>query len=347
MKKIRIIVFLALIALNANAQGDKQLLDFEFAGMSLNGILNIPKDTQPKGIVLIVHGSGRTNAIEQNWYGDVRAAMLKAGYATYMWDKMGCGKSEGTFNYNQTVQNSASEVIAAINALQEKKIIGSDKIGLWGISRAGWINPIVINQYPDIKFWISISGVDDKENFKYLLEENLKINGTPEDSIAILTEELTKGYRLVHTGARFETYMDATENLRNNKFLNRFNNGNLITEEAYYKYQENFKKEQFDKETNLQVYIKDFELILSKIDCPVLALFGEKDKHVDWKKTKILYEETLGRNVDLTIQSFPNCNHNLYQCQTGGFYEFQDDNLPWDRCEGFLDAITNWLKAIE
>lgn len=64
----------------------------------------------------------------------------------YIWDKIECGESEGNFDYFQPVKNSALEVRAAIKALKKDKMSGSNKIGLWGISRACWINPLVINQ---------------------------------------------------------------------------------------------------------------------------------------------------------------------------------------------------------
>ena len=329
------------MTLNSDAQIQKKLFDFKFEGIRLNGVLNMP-DTIPKGIALIVHGSGRTNAVEQEWYYDVRERFVKSGYAVYMWDKIGCGKSEGSFDYNQSVQNSALEVIAAISTLKNEQISGSDKIGLWGISRAGWINPLVMKQYKDIKFWISVSGVDEKENFKYLLKENLRINRHPMDTINLLVNEWQEGVRISHAGGSFETYQTATSNLRKNDFFLRFMNGET-TKENYYDYQKLFMKQKLDVKSGLQVYINNFDSILSKINCPVLALFGEKDMNVDWTKTKTLYESTIGLNADLTIKSFPDCNHNLFKCKTGGFYEFQDRNLPWDRCDGFLDTMTAWL----
>ncbi|WP_194975892.1 alpha/beta hydrolase family protein [Aquiflexum lacus] len=345
MRRITTFLILLLIVSNAIAQNKREIMDFEFEGVLLNGVLNIPEDNSPKGIVLIVHGSGQTNAVAQEWYKDVRESILKSGFATYMWDKMGCGNSGGTFNYNQPVQNSALEVIAAIHALKEKKIPGSDAIGLWGISRAGWINPIVINKYKDIKFWISVSGVDDKENFKYLLAQNLKINGHPQDSVKLIVDEWMKGTKISHSGGSFEEYQSATKNLAKNAFWLRFTNGG-ITQEGYYNYQPTFMKEELDEESGLQVYIEDFDSLLSGINCPVLAVFGENDMNVDWIKTKLLYENTLGQNTDLTIKSFPNCNHNLIQCETGGFYELQDNNLPNKRCGDFLDAMVEWLDKI-
>ena len=344
---IRIFSFalLFLTVTHTPAQVKSEVFEFEFEGVMLNGILDFPVNKTPKGIVLIVHGSGRTNAVVQNLHQDVRKTIVQSGYAVYMWDKMGCGKSEGTFNYNQSVHNSALEVIAAITALRDKKIPGSKEVGLWGISRAGWTIPLVINQYESIKFWISVSGVDDKENFKYLLEQNLRINGLPKDSINLIADEWLEGVKITHSGGSYETYLEATSNLWQNEFLLRFSGGG-ITKEGYYNFQRTFVKEELDEATGLQFYIRDFERILSRIHCPVLALFGEKDMNVDWTKTKELYERTLAPNIDLTIQSFPDCNHNLFQCKTGGFYEIQDNNLPWKRCEGFLEAMKNWLNNI-
>ena len=89
---------------------------------------------------------------------------------------MGCGKSEGTFDAQQPVENSADEAVAAIDQLIAMKVAGVETIGCWGLSRAGWIVPLINERYP-IDFWISVSGTNDKENFGYLLKENLLIEG--------------------------------------------------------------------------------------------------------------------------------------------------------------------------
>lgn len=213
-------------------------------------------------------------------------------------------------------------------------------------TQAGWINPLVINEYKDIAFWISVSGVDDKESFNYLLEQNLRIEGMSEDSIRLILDEMVESTRISHAGGDYETSMAAIPNLKKNEFWLRFTNGG-ITEESYYAYQKVFMTEELDETTGLQVYIKDFGTILSNINCPVLALFGEEDKHVDWLKTKALYKKALPPDADLTIRQFSDCNHNLFQCETGGFYKFQDNKLPWLRCSGVLETMANWLKTID
>ncbi len=347
---MRILIILSIflfISTSLKCQEDYQILNFEFEGHSINGILNQPHQQKPKGIVLIIHGYGRTNAVENNWHRDVRKAILKSGYSTYMWDKMGCGESEGTFDINQPVQNSADEAIAAIKLLQENNIPGAQDIGLWGVSRAGWINPLIIQKYEDIKFWISVSGVDDKENWGYLLYENLLIEGFPKEEALFIQKEWTQGNLISHKGGTFEEYLEATQYFRKNMFVKRWNNGYQITKEDYYASQPDYRNKKFDSQTGLEIVLDGFEEMLSKIEIPVLALFGEKDKNVDWRKTKRVYQEFLKGEDQLTIKSFPNTNHNMVLCSTGGFYEFQNNKSALKRPLGYTESITSWLLSLD
>lgn len=346
MTRIIMLILLTLIGVGTNAQSTQELFDFDFEGIKLSGVLNLPKNSEPKGIVLIVHGDGKTNALAGDWWSDLRAAIIKTGYATYMWDKIGCGNSGGTYKSGRPVENEALEVITAIKRLKENNIKGSNKIGLWGISRAGWINPIVIDQSNKIDFWISVSGVDDDETFKYLLEQNLRINGHPKDSINLIVHEWHNSILLSRGGASYEYYLSATKNLQKNKFWKKITNGG-ISKKSYIEYQKTLKESILDKHTELPIYVENFYQMLSRIDIPILALFGETDMTVDWTKAKKLYEKALKGNRGLTIKSFPNCNHNMWQAQTGGIYEFEDNNWEYVRCDGFLDSITNWLNKLE
>ena len=224
------------------------------------------------------------------------------------------------------------------------KLLNTDCHTVW--KQRYWISPLIIDQYQNINFWVIISGVDDKENFEYLLQQNLRIEGLPQDSIDLITDEWLLSIKLCKEGVSYEDYLAETPNLQKNKFMNRFMNGG-VTEEGYYDYLPQAKELNLDPDSGLPVYIDDFEGMLSKVNVPTLAIFGEKDMNVDWRKTKRLYEATLGKNTDLTIRTFPDANHNMYKCVTGGFYEFQDDNLPWVRPEGFLESIRDWLQEKE
>ena len=68
MKSIlSIIILLLLTGAYSQAQINSQNLDFEFEGIVLNGVLYLPDNLPPKGMVLIVRGSGKTDAVTQDW----------------------------------------------------------------------------------------------------------------------------------------------------------------------------------------------------------------------------------------------------------------------------------------
>jgi hypothetical protein len=347
MKQILVgMLFVLVVNTSSQAVETEEVLSFSFQDETLNGVFNLPDTTEVEGVVLIIHGYGETNAVAQNWYADVRSVMLRAGYATFMWDKIGCGNSTGTFDINQPVQSSADEAIAAINMLQKLSKPGSENIALWGISRAGWINPLIIQKYAGIRFWISWSGVDGMENFHYLLKQNNKIDGLSQQQASVIAKEWLQGVHIAHSGAPYSVYKEATQNLAANPFWLRFTNGG-VSWLNYPTYKHDMQDMTLDRNTGLPIYINNFENLLKDIKVPVLAMFGEKDMNVDWRKTRELYNETLTTPAQLTTYSFPNCNHNLFLASTGGYYEFEDDGLPWERCSGVLDSMYRWLTSSE
>ncbi len=93
--------------------------------------------------------------------------------------------------------------------------------------------------------------------------------------------------------------------------------------------------------------VNDFENKLSRIDIPVLAIFGERDTQIDWKKTQIIYKKTIGSNskADLTIRTFSNCNHTIQKCESGGINE-NLEKFGYAVCDGYYDAMLMWLNKL-
>ena len=146
---------------------------FEVDGQRLVGLLDRPASREAGATIVLVHGYGKTNVEAEGWNLDLRSHFGRLGINVLVWDKPGCGRSEGEFDIDQPVASSAAEVVAAVRVLKEREIPGSEMVGLWGISRAGWIAPLAMRDEPAIDFWISVSGTDDKENARYLLEQLL------------------------------------------------------------------------------------------------------------------------------------------------------------------------------
>ena len=323
-------------------------LDFRFNGKRMSGTLDLPADRPPSAIVVFVLGHGKTDVVAGRWYYDLRSRFVEAGLGCYLWDKAGCGQSEGEYDHSQTVQSSAQETLAAIAELKRRGIAGSDRIGLWGISRAGWIVPLVIEQLPSVAFWISVSGTDDKESFGYMLETNLRIEGRSESVVRSLIGEWRRGNEILRKGGSFEENQRATTESATGPLLQvllrrRGHQGGLSAgaEDAHRR-----ALSVFDEASGLMIYVPGFRKILKGVRCPVLALFGEKDSVVDWRSTMALYRETIGSGVDadLAIRTFPDCNHNMLQCRTCGLREDREATRPRRPCDGYQEAIITWIE---
>ena len=103
---------------------------------------------------------------------------------------------------------------------------------------------------------------------------------------------------------------------------------------------------QVDEATGLMIYVPHFQHMLARVNVPVLAIFGEKDRNVNWRNTVPLYSETIGKNpnASLTIKTFPDGNHNLQQAQTGGLREILQ--MSEHRVSsGYYEAMADWLRT--
>ena len=94
------------------------------------------------------------------------------GIAVLRFDDRGIAQSTGDHS-NATSEDFASDVLAAVNFLKERKEIDKTKIGLIGHSEGGMIAPLAAVQRDDIAFIVLMAGP-----------------GIPGDSILYLQEEL-------------------------------------------------------------------------------------------------------------------------------------------------------------
>ena len=303
------------------AAGESVDFVFESSGLQLSGIVDVPENGDAKALIIIVHSYGETDIRRWQTYADERRRFNAMGIATAVWDKPGQGQSEGVFDIDQSVYESAQEVLDAAAYLKRINAPGSNKIGLWGGSRAGWIAPIALSRDSDFAFWVSISGTTAEDNFSYLLLSNLPHEGYPLAEVETIADEWRAGCQLYRNAASFTAYQDATRTLRANDYILRMR-GEWPTRLEYTLSQRRCKRgdcPRVDPDRCDYVWIEDFAGMLSTLSIDVLAIFGEKDLNVDWRKTKRLYEETLddNPNASLTVRTFAGSDHALNVTETG------------------------------
>jgi len=319
---------------------------FKFEDKIYTGLLDVPNNEAIKSLIVLVPGSGKTKVYTGKWNYELRKNLNHLGVATFAYDKSGCGASEGKFDYNQSIENSSEELLAAIQELRNQKVPGSQNIGLWGISRAGWICPTAIKADSKIKYWISISGPNHLDNMYHLLKTNWTIKGKSSKEIETLSKEWKTGFKIQRNGGTYLEYLNATPTLHKDNFIKKLRG--KYTEEKFLKFQKYLMDNNItiDKKTGLQIMLNGFEKSLEQINIPVLAILGEKDSQIDWKETINLYKKTINKNAPLKIKTLPNCNHFIRTCETGGYdenYKVLLEKGLGQTCNSYYDTIKSWL----
>jgi len=320
-------------------------------GHTLRGLIDLPDDRCPIAGLALVPGHGQTHVASGEHNKALRTRLTNAGVACCEWDRVGCGNSDGTYDHHQPVEDSGEEAAVAIDAFAAQVGLEIDRIGFWGGSRAGWICAWALQRRPAMGFWIIFSPGGDHDNFPFLLETNLRLEGRSEPQIQRLLEELRQGQRLVRTGGTFSEYLDATAQLRADAFyqyLNIFGTQGE-DEEGFYREQEKHKNGVYTVDETREVHITPWLYqTLACIRCPVLAMFGEKDTFVDARETARLYREALkeGGNPDFTIHMFADGNHALGQCETGGVRETMEQfqNGTFSSCDPDNTIMMEWMR---
>ena len=124
----------------------KEAISFQSTrAITLRGDLWLPLKMDKKiPLVIAVHGSGKTDRNDSFILEMVKHYTAK-GIGVLTYDKRGVGDSDGNYigSYSSSMITYAMDVIAAFDNIKMDQRIDSKKIGVSGISQAGFIIPIV------------------------------------------------------------------------------------------------------------------------------------------------------------------------------------------------------------
>ena len=134
---------------------------FENHAARLAFTLDLPDGQPPFAAVVLGHGSGRTTRDQLTF---LSHRLTRYGFAVLRFDKRGAGESTGRY-VNVGVTDSperfpllASDVAAAVRLLRTRPEIDGRRIGLAGVSQAGWILPHAARELGDVAFVLILSG---------------------------------------------------------------------------------------------------------------------------------------------------------------------------------------------
>lgn len=169
----------------------RYLIEYDSGGLSISGMMNVPKGEGAFPVVILNHGHYEKNRKFSPGLGfkDAADIFAKNGYVAVGSDFRNNGNSdrgENLFQYLGDLQ----DVLFLLEAVKELPYVDKHRIGMWGYSLGGWLtlkSAVISKDIKVIALFGSMS-FDDADNYHTLnqwhpevIEEVTKIFGAPEE----------------------------------------------------------------------------------------------------------------------------------------------------------------------
>lgn len=302
-------------------------ITFNTGDVKLAGTLTLPLTRGPYPVIEFVHGSPPENREFGFW----RTFFASHGIAVFAYDKRGVGASTGDWR-KADFEDAAADVLNGIQVLKSRKDIDSGRIGLWGISQAGWVVPIAATRSKDISFIILHSGamITPYQQSLQAITSELQVYGASEQEINDRIEYSKIDQEFTRSGQGWERLQQLYQ-------TGKAKNANW----AYEPMPKDFWFRNWYRAT------MDFDSVpyWEKVKCPVLAFFGELDMTVRPEPSRDILTKALTKagNKDFSTVVLPKASHGYLEVQTG----IVRNDLPRVKkfAGGYFETMAKWLDT--
>jgi uncharacterized protein len=310
-------------------------ISFPHGGHTLQGTLYEVSKNSP--IAFLVHGDGAQDRTSDSGYLPLIHALTDAGISVFSWDKPGVAASTGNW-LNQSMQDRATETVAALTALRALPGMDRRALGLIGFSQAGWVLPKVPRITDDISFLVLIgAAVSWKEQSDFYTTRRLESEGQCAQTIADYVQSQHESNTICL--APSANYADYVAHERKARTVDSAR----MSEERF-----GFVKRNCNE---------DVRLLLPGLTIPVLVLSGAEDRNVDGSQTVSVYNTALaGANPHNRFELVPRATHSLldsrhynYQLPTQWSVSAKTRFLLSGRAAyapQVLYTLTNWITTV-
>ncbi len=298
-------------------------------GVSLRGTLLLPVDAGPHAVVVLAHGSGQSG--RSSWtYRSLAHVLARNGIAALMYDK----RAKENITTGSSFDALAGDVVAAVAFLKRRGDIDSSAIGAFGASQGGWIAPMAAVRSGDVSFVILKSGpsvsVWDQEVHR--VKYTMLAEGFGREEVEEAVAFTRAVFEFVDTGRGWDRIETWAARAKEKKWAEI---AQIPTSKAD------------AREWLAQRY--DPEAVLSKLKCPLLALFGENDTLVPPAENLDRMKQYLKRaeNSGAKIVVFDDVGHDLELsgALVGDRWSWPEAFWRWPRsAPGYYDLVVDWIN---
>ena len=281
----------------------EQPIEFRNGDVKLAGSLLLPKSEKPLPAVIFVHGAGPQT---REQYRKQAEYFVSQGIAALIYDKRGTGQSGGVYESYAPYENLVNDALAGVSLLKQRTEIAPSQIGMWGLSQGVSISAAAASRSKDIQFIVAVgSSVTDGMLFYY--RDNLFRRYGLSDTLRDVAEKA----QLAADSLFF--------NLRDESLLSTFAARSYTPPDQY------------------------VQLAWSRVDQPVLAMWGQLDQHIPVGESILGLKNSLAQanNQKWTMIILPKTNHDLKISETGELHRPSPGYPP-----GALKTMTDWVHGV-
>lgn len=352
MKKISSI-FLALLTFCSISAADKgeytsRNVTFNNDTITFAGTLTVPVGVDKAPAVVILSGTGKQNRDGEmgghKMFADIADYLSRQGIAVLRYDDRGTGESTGTYETSTTL-DFATDGLAAVAFLKTQPDIDPARIGFIGHSEGGAAMSIAASQCEDVKYMVSLAGLClDGLNALITQNHNLVISyNLPDHDVKrydVINELMFRVAKKYAQSDSLEYHLQ--EAYDKWAAMDSIYFSTLGVEFDHFRFPIYMYKMQATGPWYRFHVSYDPADYLSKVNIPVLALNGSKDKFVDADTHLPGWKRYMPENADVTTVKLEGLNHLFLPCETGLPDEYSKITAPLS--PEMLTIVAEWIN---
>ena len=313
-----------------------QEISFTNQGTQFYGILTIPRSDRPVPLVVNSHGSERDAATSFDW---AAAWYTEAGFATFIFDKRGTGRSGGKFTHNFDVL--ADDLEAAITEVSSHPSIDSELVGVGGYSQGVYVTTLAASRNDAIKFIIASYGIVQSPLTEDFLETQLHFQANyPEadwNRFRLLVEACGNAFAL-GDNEQWKLVRQYRKEWRG--LIDPYKLAGTLTGDGCLPWPGLLLRlagrSQFPPGL---VWNHDPFPLIDSLQIPVIWQFGEADEDAPSSESTIQVQQWITEGKPFILHTYPNASHGIFLTSTdaeGNTYRYKDPV--------YIKHLIEWLK---
>jgi uncharacterized protein len=319
--------------------------------VTLAGTLTSPPGAGAHPAVVLITGSGPQNRDEEIFgfkpFRLIADALTRGGLAVLRCDDRGVGGSTGS-TAQSTSADFAADVLAEVQFLKSRPDILPARIGVLGHSEGGLVGPLAASKSKDIAFVVMLSG-PALTGEKILLAQGellARAAHVPEEQVKANADVQRAMFAAVRSGTGWAEVTALAEKVAADAIARLPEPQRRAVSDPQALVHQQVAQQVAAVRSPWFKFFLDYDPapVLSSLNVPVLALFGEKDLQVPAKANRQALEEAfaVGGHVTPRVEVIPGANHLYQSAVTGEVSEYA--TLEKKFVPGFLELVSGWVR---